>query len=280
MENIKFFFKEMKKHPYIIVGGFIVITVILAALFAPFLTSFDPLEINAKNRLLPPSKIHPMGTDEFGRDVMSRLLYGTRISIAVGLSVVLLTIIMGTIVGVIAGYFSKLDNIIMRILDGFMAFPGIIIAICLAAIWGAGKLNIILALSFAYFPKMARIVRSCVISVKEWECVESAKAIGAKDLYIILKYILLNSLSPIIVQATFSFALAILDEAALSFLGVGIAPPNPSLGVMITDARSFMAVAPWGIFFPGFMIILVVLGLNLLGDGLRDVLDPRLQGEY
>ncbi len=277
MENIKKFIEEMKRHPYIVVGGMLVILAVIVAILAPLITTFDPIEVDAKNRLLSPSTIHPMGTDEFGRDVMSRVLYGARTSIQVGVSVVLLTTIIGSIVGVIAGYYSKIDNIIMRILDGFMAFPGIIIAICLAAIWGAGKLNIILALSFAYFPPMARIVRSCVITVKEWECVESARAAGAKNIYIILKYILSNSLSPIIVQATFSFAVAILDEAALSFLGVGIAPPNPSWGGMITEARSFMAVAPWTMIFPGIAIVLTVLGLNLLGDGLRDLLDPRLQ---
>lgn len=277
MKNTKQFIEDMKRHPYILVGGILVIIAVLVAVLAPLITTFDPLEVDTKNRLLSPSITHPMGTDEFGRDVMSRVLYGARISIQVGISVVCVTTIIGSIVGVIAGYCPKADNIIMRILDGFMAFPGIIIAICLAAIWGAGRLNIILALSFAYFPPMARIVRSCVITVKEWECVESARAAGAKDVYIVLKYILSNSLSPIIVQATFSFAVAILDEAALSFLGVGITPPNPSWGGMITEARSFMAVAPWTMIFPGIAIVLTVLGLNLLGDGLRDLLDPRLQ---
>jgi peptide/nickel transport system permease protein len=165
----------------------------------------------------------------------------------------------------------------MRILDAMMAFPGIIIAISLAAIWGAGKLNIILALSFAYFPKMARIVRSAVISIKDLDYVDSARAAGASDYRIISKYILKNSASPIMVQATFNFALAILDEAALSFLGVGIMPPAPSLGAMVTDARTYMVVAPWMIFAPGIMIILSVLSLNLLGDGLRDLLDPHLK---
>ncbi|MCT4584624.1 MAG: ABC transporter permease [Peptostreptococcaceae bacterium] len=277
MQKINGFLKKIKKHPYILVGGFILILTIILALLAPFISPFDPIKINATNRLLSPSLIHPMGTDEFGRDILSRILHGIRTSIEIGLSVVFLTTILGCIVGVLAGYFKKFDNIVMRILDGLMAFPGIIIAICLAAIWGAGKLNIILALSFAYFPQMARIIRSCVLTVKEWDCVESAKSIGATDIYIIYKYILSNSLSPIIVQATFSFAIAILDEAALSFLGVGVQAPNPSLGGMITDARTYMAIAPWEMIFPGLTIVLIVLGLNLLGDGLRDLLDPRLQ---
>lgn len=269
---------KIRRHPYIVVGGILVAMAILVALLAPILTKYDPIKTDPNNRLIPPSPTNPMGTDEYGRDVMTRVFYGIRISLEVGISVVLFTTIIGIIVGVIAGYYPRVDNIIMRLLDGLMAFPGIIIAICLAAIWGAGKFNIILALSFSYFPSMARIVRSCVITVKEWDCVEAAKAAGAKDKYIISKYILSNSLSPIIVQATFNFAIAILDEAALSFLGIGIEPPTPSLGGMITEARTYMAVAPWEMVFPGLVIILIVLGLNLLGDGIRDLLDPRLKG--
>lgn len=276
-KNIKQMILTVRKHPYIAIGGVVIAVVFFTALIAPLLTKFNPLELNGKGRLLPPSLVHPMGTDHFGRDIMSRLLYGARISMEVGISVVILSTIIGGIIGLAAGYYNKVDNLIMRILDGFMAFPGIIIAIILAAVWGAGKLNIILALSFAYFPQMARVVRGCVLTGKEWECVESAKSSGAKDGHILLKYILLNSLSPIIVQATFTFAVAILDEAALSFLGLGIEPPNPSWGGMITEGRSFMSVAPWGMIFPGAAIMVTVLGLNLLGDGLRDYLDPRLK---
>lgn len=266
------------KHPYIITAAVILAVMFFLALFAPFLTDYDPTKNDARNRLKPPSLQHFLGTDEFGRDVFTRLIYGVRASMEVGLSVVFLTVIFGGFIGTISGYYPDLDNIIMRVLDGMMAFPGIIIAISLAAIWGAGKYNIILALSFAYFPKMARIVRSAVISIKDLEYVESARAAGAKDKHIIFKYILRNSASPILVQATFNFALAILDEAALSFLGVGIMPPTPSLGGMITDARSYMTVAPWLIISPGIMIVLSVLSLNLLGDGMRDLLDPHLKG--
>ena len=266
------------KHPYIITAAVILAVMFFLALFAPFLTDYNPTNNDARNRLKPPSMQHFLGTDEFGRDVFTRLIYGIRASMEVGLSVVILTVLFGGFIGTISGYYPDLDNIIMRILDGMMAFPGIIIAISLAAIWGAGKYNIILALSFAYFPKMARIVRSAVISIKDLEYVESARAAGAKDNHIIFKYILRNSASPILVQATFNFALAILDEAALSFLGVGIMPPTPSLGGMITDARSYMTVAPWLIIAPGVMIVLSVLSLNLLGDGLRDLLDPHISG--
>ena len=277
IEKIKRTGLTVREHPYIVVGGILFITVLIAALAAPLLTHFDPLEVSGKDRLLPPTRLHPMGTDHFGRDIMSRLFYGARISMEVGISVVVLSTFLGGVVGLAAGYYHRFDNLIMRILDGFMAFPGIIIAIMLSAALGAGKSSIILALSFANFPQMARFVRSCVLSVKEWECVEAARSSGARDSYIIIKYILLNSLSPIIVQATFSFATAILDEAALSFLGVGIEPPHPSWGGMITEGRAFIGVAPWEVIFPGVSIMLTVLGLNLLGDGLRDMLDPRLK---
>ena len=267
------------KEPYIITALIILSIMLFLAIFAPFITEYKPNATNPRNRLQPPSSEHFLGTDEFGRDVFTRILYGIRASLQVGFSVVILTLIFGVFIGVLSGFYPKLDRIIMRILDGMMAFPGIIIAISLAAIWGGGKINIILALSFAYFPKMARIVRSSVISIKDLEYVESARAVGAGDSYIIFKYILRNAASPILVQATFNFALAILDEAALSFLGVGIMPPAPSLGGMITDARSFMTVAPWLIIAPGLMIVFSVLAFNLLGDGLRDFLDPHLRGK-
>ena len=273
------FLKKYKKyeHSYITTSIIILIILISLSLFAPLLTDYNPVRNNARNRLQPPSKEHLLGTDQYGRDIFTRILYGLRTSIEVGISVVILTVIFGGLVGIVAGYYPQIDKIIMRVLDAMMAFPGIIIAISLAAIWGAGKLNIILALSFAYFPKMARIIRSAVISIKDLDYVDSARAAGANDLRIIFKYILKNSASPIMVQATFNFALAILDEAALSFLGVGIMPPAPSLGAMVTDARTYMVVAPWMILAPGMMIILSVLSLNLLGDGMRDLLDPHLK---
>ncbi|MFW6382176.1 MAG: ABC transporter permease [Bacillota bacterium] len=271
--------KLIKKNNFQVAFAIIIIILFLI-IFTSFITEFSPLENNSRNRLQSPSSTHYMGTDEFGRDVFARVLYGARNSIQVGISVVILTIIFGGIVGILAGYYSKLDNIIMRILDGIMAFPGIIIAISLAAIWGGGKNNIIIALTFSYFPKMARIVRSSILSIKDLEYIESAKAIGASNSRIIFRHILKNSVSPIMVQASFNFARAILDEAALSFLGVGIMPPNPSLGGMISEARSFLTVAPWIITFPGIFIVIIVLSFNLIGDGLRDLLDPHLQKNY
>lgn len=277
MDNKKQFFNEMLRHRYITIGGTLVFLAIMMALLAPLLTAFDPIAVNTIDRLQGPSAVHLLGTDELGRDVLSRIVYGARVSMEVGLLVVILATVCGTAVGLIAGYFQRVDNLIMRVLDGLMAFPDIIIAVTLAAIWGSGKPVIIAAMSFAYFPRMARIVRGSAISVREMEYVESANAIGCKNSYTIMRYVLPNCISPIIVQGAFVFAAAILGEAALSFLGVGIKPPDPSWGGMVSQGRTFLTIAPWMVLFPGSAIALTVLGLNLLGDGLRDLLDPRLQ---
>lgn len=269
--------KFIKRHPYIVIGGLLVCAFALSALLAPLLAPHDPLTMNPQNRLQAPSSEHPLGTDEFGRDIYSRALYGARSSVQIGASVVVLAVFAGILIGLLAGYYTGLDNPIMRIMDGLMAFPEIIIAIALAAIWGSGRLNIILAMTFAYIPRMARVVRGAVLAAREIEYVEAARAVGVKDRRIMLRHILPNCLSPIIVQATFSFATAILAEAALSYLGVGIKEPAPSWGSMISSGRDFMAIAPWMVNVPGLAIVLAVLGLNLLGDGLRDLLDPRLR---
>ena len=266
-----------KINMYILVGGILVLLSLFAAVFAPVLTDKMPTDVAPENRLNPPSSEHIMGTDEFGRDIFSRILYGTRNSLEVAFMVVIVTTVIGVIVGLVAGYYPKADGIISRILDGVMSFPEIIIAISLAAIWGAGKFNIVLSMSFAYFARMARVVRGSAISVKELEYVESAKSIGANDAHIISRHILPNILSPIIVQITFVFAYAIIVEATLSFLGVGIKPPAPSLGGMLSDGRTIMSVAPWMVLYPGAAIVMAALGFNLLGDGLRDALDPRLK---
>jgi peptide/nickel transport system permease protein len=261
---------------YILFGSLLVLVSVTLAVTAPVLTKFSPTEMAPYDRMLRPSKVHPLGTDNYGRDVFSRVLFGMRNSLEIALFVVILTTAMGLLVGLIAGYFPKLDIYISRVLDAMMAFPAIIIAISLAGIWGAGKFNIIVSMSFAYFSRMARIVRASTISVKEVDYVESAKAAGAGKFYILFKYILPNILSPIIVQATFVFAYAIIVEATLSFLGVGIKPPEPSLGGILSDGRNIMAAAPWVVLFPGGAIVMAALGFNLQGDGLRDLLDPRL----
>lgn len=266
-----------RRHPYIVIGGLIVLAIVLASLFAPLISAHDPLDMTPQQRLQSPSSSHLLGTDEFGRDVFSRVLHGARTSIFIGLAVVAITVVSGTLAGLFSGYYSGLDHAMMRLLDGLMAFPEIIIAITLAAIWGSGMANIIFAMSFAYFPRMARVVRGSVLAARELEYVEAARALGARDRYILRRHILPNCLSPIIVQATFCFATAILAEAALSYLGVGIKEPAPSLGGMISQGRDFLSIAPWLVNAPGLTIVLSVIGLNLLGDGLRDRFDPRLQ---
>ena len=261
---------------FLIVGIVIVLTAIFIAVYCPIITKYDPLLVNVKERITAPTGQHKLGTDEMGRDVLSRMFFGVRASMIIGVSVAIISTVAGIIVGVIAGYYKKVDNVLMRILDGVMAFPSIIIAIALAGILGTGKINIIIALSVAYFPTMARIVRSSVLSLRDIEYVQSIKVLGASDAYIIIHHIIPNIISPIIVQMTFIFALAVFDEAALSYLGVGIRAPEPSLGGMVSDARKYMSVAPWTILYPGLMIAYIVLGLNLLGDGLRDYFDPKL----
>lgn len=261
---------------FLIVGIVIFLTAIFIAVFCPIITKYDPLLVNVEERITAPTGQHKLGTDEMGRDVLSRMFFGVRASMIIGVSVAIISTMAGIIVGVIAGYYNKVDNVLMRILDGVMAFPSIIIAIALAGILGTGKINIIIALSVAYFPTMARIVRSSVLSLRDIEYVQSIKVLGASDVYIIIHHIIPNIISPIIVQMTFIFALAVFDEAALSYLGVGIRAPEPSLGGMVSDARKYMSVAPWTILYPGLMIAYIVLGLNLLGDGLRDYFDPKL----
>jgi peptide/nickel transport system permease protein len=277
LDHFKKMIKSFGKNRYMAIGGTLIAIFMSLALFAPWLARCDPLAIDPVNRLHPPSFAHWMGTDELGRDVYSRVVFGSRTSIQIGFLVVFLSTALGLITGLAAGYFKKVDAIVMRILDGLMAFPDIIIAVTLAAVWGSGKLTLVLAMVTAYFPRMTRTVRAAAINVCDLEYVESAKSIGCTNFYIIRQYILPNSLSPIIVQAAFIFAAAVLSEAALSFLGVGIKPPTPSWGGMVSQGRTYLTIAPWVIVFPGIAIAMAVLGLNLLGDGLRDHMDPRLQ---
>lgn len=259
-----------------IFGCAVLAVLFLAAAFAPFVSAAGPLETNAAIRLMPPSLTNIFGTDEFGRDILSRVCYGIRMSMMIGFSVVVITTVSGVAMGLVCGWFGKVDRVVSRVLDGLMAFPEIILAITLAAIWGAGEWNLIFALSVAFFPRMTRVVRSCVLVVKAQEHIQSGRAAGAGTFHLIFRYVLPGCVSAIIVQATFSFATAILSEAALSFLGVGIQEPAPSLGGMVASARNFMMVAPWTILIPGAVIMVMVLVLNLMGDSLRDILDPKV----
>lgn len=267
--------EKIKKHPGLIICCLITLVILIAALIAPIVYTDGPLATSAASRLQPPSSQHIFGTDEYGRDILSRVCYGLRISILIGSVVVLIASGLGIVLGMLCGLYKRLDMILSRILDGFMAFPEIILAITLSAIWGSGVRNIIFALSFAYFPKMVRVVRGCVISIKSEDYMLSGKSAGAGNLRIVLKYILPGCTSAIIVQATFCFASAVLSEAALSFLGVGIKDPAPSLGSMVSAGRNFMTVSPWTILIPGATIMIIVLVMNIIGDSLRDILDPK-----
>ena len=260
------------------VGGAIVLAVVLIAIFAPLLSPYDPLEIEVNRRLVGPAPAHLFGTDNLGRDILSRVIHGARISLTVGSLVVLCAAGAGTVLGLLAGYSHRLDRILMRIMDGLMAFPTTLLAIALMAALGARLSNVIIALAIVFTPRVARVVRSVTLVLRELDYVQAAQALGARDARILARHVLPNCLAPVIVQSTFIFAESVLAEAALSFLGVGLPPYIPSWGTIITTGRMFMQIAPWITIFPGLAILVSVLGLNLLGDGLRDLADPRLRG--
>jgi len=259
------------------VGGALILFAVVAALAAPLLSSYDPNALNVSDRLLPPGHAHPFGTDEFGRDILSRTLFGARLSLLVGALVTLLATTAGIIIGLTAGAGPKADRILMRIMDGVMAFPDILLAIALMASLGPSVRNVVLSLGFVYTPRVARVVRAAVLVVIRLEYVEAARAVGASGARVLARHILVNCASPVIVQATFITAYAMLGEAALSFLGVGVPPQIPTWGGIIAAGQVYLRQASWISIFPGVAIILSVLALNLIGDGLRDFLDPRLR---
>ncbi|MFK4826235.1 ABC transporter permease [Paenochrobactrum sp. BZR 588] len=269
--------KRLFMHRSFLVGALLFGLIVFMAVFANLIAPYDPNKNNYRELLMPPSQENWFGTDAFGRDILSRVIHGTRISLMIGLSVTLATGVLGIIFGVLAGYVRWLDNTLMRIMDGFMAFPSVLLAIALAAALGPSLMNAVIALTITFTPRTARIMRSSVMIIRELPYVESAVAVGAGHMRIILRYILANAISPLIVQLTFVFAVSILSEAVLSFLGVGPQPPTPTLGNIIADGRTYLQEAPWVAFFPGIIIMMAVLGLNLMGDGLRDVLDPRMR---
>jgi len=268
------------------VFGLVVITLFaLMAIFAPLLAPYDPVrDQSLTERFAGPSAAHPLGQDELGRDILSRIIYGARISLTAGLAAVAFATVGGTVVGLIAGYAGGwIDSILMRLMDVLLAFPSILLAIVIVSILGQGLTNALLAVGIILLPQMARVVRSAVISVRERDYVEAERAIGASDYQIISSAILPNSMAPLIVQATLALATAILDVAALSFLGLGARPPAPEWGAMLTDSfRSGFGVFTEGqhaLIFPGLAIALSVLSVNFIGDGLRDALDPRRRGK-
>jgi ABC-type dipeptide/oligopeptide/nickel transport system permease subunit len=254
--------------------------IVLIAIFAPYIALYDPDALNIKNRLAPLSWAHPFGTDAFGRDIFSRVIYGARISAIAGIGSVSVSLFIGVFLGAFAGFSGRaIDNIIMRVMDAIMAFPGILFAIALMSVLGASLTNVCIALAIRFTPHFARIARGAVLKEREKEYVEAALVQGESNMRILFRQILPNCMAPILVQMTLDFAAAILAEAALSFLGVGVPPPTPSWGNILHAARTYMDFYPWGAIFPGMAICFCVLALNLLGDGLRDILDPRLSEE-
>jgi peptide/nickel transport system permease protein len=265
-------------HHRLFVTGLVLFGIVAAiAAAAPWITDVDPQRLSMRNKFLSPSETWIFGTDNFGRSLWSRVVWGAQLSMIIGASVVALNAVFGTLIGALAGYFRGLDNALMRVNDALMAFPAILLAIAVTAVLGPSTLNVILALSIVYIPRTARIVRSSVIVLREMEYVQAAVAAGAGHWRILRHHILPNAMAPMIVQLSFLFAYAVLSEATLSFLGVGAVPPTPTWGNIMAEGRDFMREAPWIITIPGVMLMITVMGLNLLGDGLRDVLDPRLR---
>lgn len=275
-EQRQLLFRRIKSNKAIVTGGFIILLLALIALLGPLLVPYTPYEMEVTNRLKAPSAEHLLGTDNFGRDLLSRIAYGARVSLGVGMSVAFLACLFGLIVGLLASYYRLLDNILMRICDGLMAIPGVLLAIALMAALGPKQQNVIIALTIVFIPNVARVVRSTALIIREETYIEAIKSQGASTWRIIALHIAPNTISPLVVQASFIFADAIITEAALSFLGAGIPAPDPSWGNILYDGKVVIFNAWWMTVFPGILIVLSVLGLNLLGDGLRDLIDPHV----
>jgi len=272
--------QQLKKNKIAIIGLIIIISLAFIALFAPFIAPHDPIEQNLDKRLLTPCREYPMGTDDLGRCLLSRIIYGARVSLQLSVIVVGIITVIGVTLGLISGYYGGIvDEIIMRLVDVVLAFPGIILALAVAGALGPGLFNVMLALAMVGWTGLARVVRGSVLSVKQKEFVESARALGCSDLHIMTRHILPNVMAPVIVLATLDMAFIILAAAGLSFLGLGAQPPTPEWGSMLNNGRAFMRTAPHLTTFPGLAIMVAVLAFNFLGDGLRDVLDPRQQRE-
>lgn len=276
-EQRKLFYQRLISNKLVITGGLIIVLLTLLALFGPLLVAHDPYELEVTNRLQGPSAEHLLGTDDFGRDVLSRITHGAQVTMGVGFIVAFFTSTLGMIIGLYASYYRVLDHILMRICDGLMAIPGILLAIALVATLGSSKSNVIIALTIVFTPYVARVIRSAALVVREQTYIEAIVAQGASTSRIIWKHIMPNTISPLVVQATFIFADTIITEAALSFLGAGVPAPDPSWGNMLFDGKLVIFNAWWMTVFPGIMIVLSVLGLNLLGDGLRDFIDPHIK---
>jgi peptide/nickel transport system permease protein len=261
----------------VLLGLVVLAAIALLAALAPLIAPYAPNKLSVVNRLKPPGGVYWFGTDEFGRDVFSRTIYAGRLSLLVGASVVAFASVVGVTLGVIAGFFRRLDTPIARIIDAMMAFPDILLAISLVAALGPSLTTVIVALGIVYAPRLARIVRASTLVIRELPYVEAARALGVSTWRIMTRHVLRNLVSPILVQATFIFAYSMLAEAGLSFLGLGVSPEIPTWGTMIAAGRQYVGQADWMTLFPGVAIVLAVLSLQMVGDGLRDLLDPRLR---
>jgi peptide/nickel transport system permease protein len=266
----------LRKHPTLIVGAVLLVVIAVIAVAAPWIANFDPQDLDPLARMQPPSAEHYFGTDALGRDVFSRAVWGGRVSLVVGLSVAVLATSIGVVIGLFAGFVRWADGPVMRFMDGLMAIPGILLAIALMAVTRASMTTVIVAITVPEIPRVARLMRSLALTLREQLYVEAAYAVGTRLPAILWRHVLPNTVAPLIVQATFVAASAVLIEASLSFLGVGIPAQVPSWGNMMAEGRNFVAVAFHIILYPGILLALTVLAINLLGDGLRDALDPRL----
>jgi peptide/nickel transport system permease protein len=269
--------RRLFRHRLFVTGLVLFLVVLGLAAFAPWITDIDPNKMSFRTKFLPPSMGYVFGTDNLGRSLWSRSVWGARLSVEIGVAVVVLNAVFGTLVGALAGYFRRLDGPLMRVNDALMAFPAILLAIGITAVLGPSTENVILALAVVYIPRTARIVRGSVLVLREMEYVQAAVAAGAGHIRVLRTHVIPNALAPLIVQLSFLFAYAVLTEATLSFLGLGAVPPTPTWGNIMAEGRQYMREAPWIITIPGGLLMVTVMGLNLLGDGLRDVLDPRLR---
>ena len=276
--DTRYILHRFAKNPIIPIGTVIIILMIFVGIFAPYLSPYNPTKMAPRIRREAPSKEHWLGTDRLGRDMLSRLVWGARVSLIIGVLAVAVAMVVGLTVGMLSGYYGGLlDEVLMRIMDVIFAFPSLLLAIALIAVTGPSMRNIIFVVAVIRIPRFARILRASVLSLKQKEFVEAARALSKSDIGIMWQHILPNCIAPLTVEASLSVATAIITESALSFLGLGVRPPTPSWGQMIADGRSELFTAPWIVIFPGLAIMLTVLGYNLLGDGLRDALDPKLR---
>jgi len=277
-ENVLTFLRKLIRKKGGFVGALILVALVFGAVFAPWVAPFEPDQTNAVDAMRPPSLEYPMGTDKFGRDIFSRVLWGGRLSLQIGLIAVGIGAVTGGVIGLVAGYLGgRVDNFLMRLMDVMLAFPGILLALVMVVMLGPGMSNLMIAVGISSVPRFARLIRSSVLSIRNAEFVEAARSVGAGDQLIMFRHILPNVLAPVVIYGTLRVGTAILSAASLSFLGLGAEPPTPEWGLMVSVGRNYLRTAWWMSMFPGIVIAVTVISLNLLGDALRDILDPRLK---